>query len=692
MSSFVQMLNAFRSGRLSQNELFLSVAPLLDHEDPDELIRTLEAEHQAAQVPDTTFHSLMRALRMARDRQARLDPTLSAASLTQQPDIASPALPINSPRLLHGRFYLGKLLKRSATCRVYRAIDLRRHEAGAANPFVAIKILDSSSLRRADTSDLVQRAISKLLELNHPNLPRTFDCDREGRLLFITMEYVDGPSLESVLSASDFRGMDRRSTLPMIDGLGTALELAHRRHLIHGDVRPTNIKLAASGIAKLTGFSVASLATSADDARRTTQLQPLRLYASPETLEGESPDARSDLYSFACIAWELLTGAHPFGNSQATIARDTSMKLPRPRELEQHEYAAFTRALAFERSHRTASVGRFLEELHARPSPLRRAPLLTATLALTIGAAATSAYLSLRPAAISATGTPPALTQHRSQPAVPAAYASFRDCPTCPLMKTLPAGQFIQGASTSDADASELPAHRVTLSRRFAIGVYEVTVAEFAQFVTASNRAVGACRVYDGRWHIEESGPWQNAHAAQTVTHPATCVSWDDATSYAQWLSVLTQRRYRLPSASEWEYAARAGTATPRPWSDDGRACRLANVADQDAAARYPGWTAYACSDGYAQLAPVGSFSANAMGLYDTLGNAFEWTHDCWNDDYRNAPSDGATRSDGDCSQRELRGGSWFSAPALVRLSHRNRFEHDYRSTTVGFRVVREVE
>ena len=93
--------------------------------------------------------------------------------------------------------------------------------------------------------------------------------------------------------------------------------------------------------------------------------------------------------------------------------------------------------------------------------------------------------------------------------------------------------------------------------------------------------------------------------------------------------------------------------------------------------------------DTYVQSAPVGSFAANAFGLHDTLGNVFEWVADCWNDDYTGAPDDGSARVDGDCSQHETRGGSWFTAPDFVRASYRNRFATEYRSTSVGFRVVR---
>jgi formylglycine-generating enzyme required for sulfatase activity len=146
-----------------------------------------------------------------------------------------------------------------------------------------------------------------------------------------------------------------------------------------------------------------------------------------------------------------------------------------------------------------------------------------------------------------------------------------------------------------------------------------------------------------------------------------------------------------LPSATEWEFAARGGSSVARPWESDAAACTTANVADRTAVQRYPGWTIHNCMDTYVQTAPVGSFAANPFALHDMLGNVFEWVEDCWHDDYVGAPSDGSARTGGNCSQRELRGGSWFTAPAFVRASYRNRFAAEYRSTSVGFRVVREV-
>jgi formylglycine-generating enzyme required for sulfatase activity len=234
--------------------------------------------------------------------------------------------------------------------------------------------------------------------------------------------------------------------------------------------------------------------------------------------------------------------------------------------------------------------------------------------------------------------------------------------------------------------------HVVAIAYPFAMSTNAVTVDEFRAFVAATGRNMqGGCDIYDGNWRRRPDSSWENPGFAQTGSHPVTCASWNDAKAYAAWLSKTTGHRYRLPSASEWEYAARAGGAAVLPWADASGACTGANVADQSAARHYPGWTVFGCDDGFAFTAPVGSFKANAFGLNDMLGNVFQWTEDCWRADYAGAPIDGSARTGGDCSDHELRGGSWFSTPAYVRANYRNHFAADYRTSSVGIRVVREV-
>jgi formylglycine-generating enzyme len=275
----------------------------------------------------------------------------------------------------------------------------------------------------------------------------------------------------------------------------------------------------------------------------------------------------------------------------------------------------------------------------------------------------------------------------------PAAGTVILDCPACPAMTVLPAGRFKQGSDRSDAPPFEKPLHWVAIARPLAMSTNAVTVDEFQQFIRATNWDMQGCDTYDGQWKRHPENNWNSPGFTQTGAHPVTCASWEDAQAYAEWLSTKTGHRYRLPSASEWEYAARAGADAVQPWKSDGSdACENANVADASAAKNYPGWTVFACDDGYVNTAPVGMFKANSFGLKDMLGNVFQWTEDCWHADYDGAPIDGSARDDGGCTERELRGGSWFSTPGYVRANYRNHFASDYRTSSVGIRLVRDVE
>jgi formylglycine-generating enzyme required for sulfatase activity len=278
--------------------------------------------------------------------------------------------------------------------------------------------------------------------------------------------------------------------------------------------------------------------------------------------------------------------------------------------------------------------------------------------------------------------------------AAPLPGTVIRDCPTCAAMIVLPAARFKQGFAATDRGSAsyEKPQHAVNIIRPFAMSMDLVTVEGYRQFIDATGHATQGCDTYDGSWKYRPENNWQNPGFAQSGLHPVTCVSWNDAVAYAQWLSLKTGHQYRLPSASEWEYAARAGGEAVYPWAANAaNACVYANVADASAARQYPGWAAFACDDGYANTSPVGSFKANSLGLNDMLGNVFQWTLDCWHADYGGAPVDGSARTDGDCSERELRGGSWFTSPSYVRANYRNHFASDYRTSSVGIRLVREI-
>ena len=275
----------------------------------------------------------------------------------------------------------------------------------------------------------------------------------------------------------------------------------------------------------------------------------------------------------------------------------------------------------------------------------------------------------------------------------PKAGDRFRDCSECPEMVVVPAGSYRMGSPSYEQrrQEDEGPVHEVTIAP-FAIGRHEVTVAGFERFVDATGYSAGnSCETFEGGEERAGRG-WRNPGFGQSGRHPVACVNWNDAQAYVEWLSRETGEEYRLPSESEWEYAARAGTVTAWHWGDESGQCRYANGLDASMEERYPGWDEYlgaACHDGHAHTAPVGSFAANGWGLHDMLGNVWEWTEDCWNGSYAGAPSNGSAWEDGDCAVRVLRGGSWFNSPSVLRAAVRSGNTSGYRINLFGFRVAR---
>ena len=259
----------------------------------------------------------------------------------------------------------------------------------------------------------------------------------------------------------------------------------------------------------------------------------------------------------------------------------------------------------------------------------------------------------------------------------------FRDCEECPELVVVPSGSFLMGSPSGEAgrDDDEGPVHRVTISKAFAVGVYEVTVGEFGRFVGETEHGKGgSCRTYEGgEWEEREGRSWRSPGFSQRDGQPVVCVSWEDAQSYVRWLSRETGAGYRLLSESEWEYVGRAGTETRYHWGDEiGR-----NRANCDG-----------CGSRWdnSQTAPVGSFAANAFGLHDVSGNVWEWVEDCWNETYGGAPGDGEAWTRGDCSRRVLRGGSWSNVPRHARSANRNGSDTGGRDDFAGFRVARTLD
>jgi sulfatase modifying factor 1 len=315
-------------------------------------------------------------------------------------------------------------------------------------------------------------------------------------------------------------------------------------------------------------------------------------------------------------------------------------------------------------------------------------------------------------AATAATTAPPVVA-----PPLPAAQAaiapprvsgaktpgeSFRDCPNCPEMVVVPAGHFLMGSDIAEhghflgpraVAAHEQPQHEVTIAKPFALAKFDVTRGEFAAFAKATgfHSEKGCMTLAERQWVANPELDWESPGFTQTARDPVVCVNRSVIEAYLLWLQRQTGKQYRLPSEAEWEYAARAGTATPFYWGAmPGQVCQFENVADQTAKDTFAevNFIAMPCRDGFAHTAPVGSFKPNPFGLFDMLGNVSVATADCWNDGYGGAPADGSAWSSGDCARHVMRKASFGNGrPFFFRVAHRFPDGVGYKRNRTGFRV-----
>jgi formylglycine-generating enzyme required for sulfatase activity len=282
-------------------------------------------------------------------------------------------------------------------------------------------------------------------------------------------------------------------------------------------------------------------------------------------------------------------------------------------------------------------------------------------------------------------------------------------------MVMVPAGRFFMGADPAEPKrfglpdywaTREVPRHEVVIATPFALGRREITRREFGAFVAATGYSPepGCWHFVGSEWLFDKQRSWRDPGFEQGEDHPVTCVNWHDATAYADWLTERTGHRYRLPSEAEWEYAARAGTATAYWFGDTpDDVCRHANLGDASTRERFhwdrtkikyevlQDWKGEPCDDGYATTAPVEAFPPNPWGLYGMNGNANEWVADCWHDDHSRARADGRARTtSGDCGVRAMRGQGWTAIAASVRSAFRLKMNATDRRFTFGIRVARE--
>jgi serine/threonine-protein kinase len=620
-------------------------------------------------------------------------------------------------------------------------------QIAVGNRPVALKVLSRKLLDDPNFLLRFQNEAASTGRIHHSNVVTIYESGQaDDGTPYIAMEFLEGESLRQALT--------RRGQLPVpevaeiLQQAARGLNAAHKLGIIHRDLKPDNIFLtypddAAAPLAgahdvgaglvpalpvgiaeigraqdpplrpvvvKLVDFGIAKLRESGAHTQTGTVLGT-PAYMSFEQVSGmrsDELDARSDVYSLGVVVYEMLTGRTPFhsdtpvGYLRMHVQEDpppfSTVKpdLPALPQLE----SVVMKALTKDRNQRYGSVLEFAQSfaVAAQPAPaavgaVREPPLryqgtipqrqaipptrpaipaaigatpTRARLTLWVGAPAAALLLVLGGWYLSSvihprSGPPmhPASVQ-TPQETVPAAVGTVKVNPKDGLKYVwIPPGAFKMGCSLGDKEcfADEKPSHKVALTKGFWLGQTEVTVRAYKRFAEATGRRMPREPDIYGR---PLNPRWSNQ------AMPIVDVRWDDAQAYCLWAGG------RLPTEAEWEYAARAGTTEARYGPLDG--------------------IAWYDSNSGRQMHQVGEKRANGFGLYDMLGNVWEWVGDWYDDNYyRNSPSQDPA-GPGRTGLHALRGGSWDANPMTVRVSVRSLFAgHAQFDSLSGFRCVGNV-
>jgi len=274
--------------------------------------------------------------------------------------------------IIKSRFILEEELGCGGMGVVFRAKDLRKEEARDRNPYIALKVLNEDFKNNPDSFIALQRETRKTQELAHPNIITVYDFDKDGDHIYMTMECLEGKPLSNLLDEQYFLSCPLKERWSIIRQVSLALAYAHKKNIIHLDLKPGNIFVKDDGTVKVLDFGIARVAKKVDinnppqdltifDAGTLGALTPS--YASCEMLENQEPDFRDDIYALACVAYEVLTNHHPFNKVQATHACFKKIIPPPIEEITKKQYKALMHGLAFLREERVATIELFLQEM-----------------------------------------------------------------------------------------------------------------------------------------------------------------------------------------------------------------------------------------------------------------------------------------------------------------------------------------
>ena len=412
--------------------------------------------------------------------------------IEQHSEIGSPSRAGGVGQVLGGRYLLEREIGRGGMGVVYLASDQQ-----VRGETFAIKVLKPGILEHLEALELMREEVRKTRSLRDSNIVGVYSINVDSTDVFILMEYLEGKPLNELLDEEFGRGMPFTRAWPLIQDIGAALACAHDHNVIHSDLKPANV-FVTSGRAKLLDFGIARAARGRKqgaDAAAIGALTPE--YASCEMLEGLEPDPRDDIYSLACVVYEMLSGKRPFGNLNALEARDdvkerrTKSKPARLAALSRKQNDALTRALAFSREQRIARVEQLLADLGPA---VRRSPsfiALFSAVTLVLAGAATIGWWLWN----NSNPVIPAAKVNGPMPAAAAVLPAAASLPTptgpesapvAELPPTLDETQSIPPTITS-ANPCHAPLVQATLKKALDAGI--VADANFGLFATGSPQA-----------------------------------------------------------------------------------------------------------------------------------------------------------------------------------------------------------
>ncbi|GLC96148.1 hypothetical protein Tamer19_55570 [Cupriavidus sp. TA19] len=448
MASLKDLIRKFQNGGLSDDEFVASFETALaqDPTSPSQAARVVIEENTRFPFPPAVYAEVMR--RIERRSATQYEGATESTRMASGPHTGS--LYATSPEAgtlpnaahtkgvgdtLNGRFVLEECLGVGGMGTVYKALDLRKLEASDRKPYIAIKVLNLQFSGHPKSLIALQREARKAQTLAHRNIVTVYDFDRDGPVVFLTMEYLSGNSLNHVLKAPGFSGMPMARAMPIINGMGNALAYAHERGFVHCDFKPANVFLTDSGEVKVIDFGIArGFLPPADESDRTV-FDPGSLggmtpaYASPEMFEHREPDPRDDIYALACVTYELVTGKHPYQRMSANQAREAGVKPLQPPQLSRTQWKTLRESLSLDRATRTPTVARFLHGMSAVPAttPSQRSPMMLGGVAAVLAGVSAIGYYAWH---ASRQAEPPAESRAESRAESPAEAPATPPAPT----------------------------------------------------------------------------------------------------------------------------------------------------------------------------------------------------------------------------------------------------------------------